>query len=85
MVDRVDEVLEFLASTGKNYTIVDLSITFDMPCDKCLSIVNFLVKYGFVYSNEEEFKINPKIRDIILNKNTEHHNKIAETNTTEFI
>ncbi|MDQ1281091.1 MAG: hypothetical protein QG670_2355 [Thermoproteota archaeon] len=76
MTEGIDDILEFLASTERNYSIVDLSVTLNIPCDKCRSIMNFLVKYGFVNSIEEEFQINPKIKDILVDSSEEHPSEI---------
>jgi len=65
-MNKVDEILEFLAMSGESYTLDEISNSIGVPCEACKEIVRFLERYGFVRKDDSKVKINPKIRVFII-------------------
>ncbi|MDQ1281120.1 MAG: hypothetical protein QG670_2384 [Thermoproteota archaeon] len=76
MSEKIDEILEFLTIGGRNYSIEDISTTMNISFDTCEQILQFLVKYGFVDSSGKNFKINLKIRDMLLSTSEEYPSEL---------
>jgi len=65
-MNKIDELLDFLATSGRSCTLDEISIFAGIPCDVCEKIVRFLAEYGFVRLNGSGVEINPKMRDLII-------------------
>ena len=65
-MDKMDEVLELLAANGDSYTLDEISKSVGIHYDLCERVVQFLSKYGFVCLNGLKVKIDPNIKNFII-------------------
>ncbi len=65
-MNKIDELLEFLARSGSSYRLDEVSRLVGIPYDNCEKIVQFLARHNFVHIDDSEVKINPKIRVFII-------------------
>lgn len=66
MISKIDEIIDFLASDSDVHSFKEISEVLNIPLNLCKEIASFLAKYGFVKLEDETLKINPKIRDFIV-------------------
>ncbi|MEM2110385.1 MAG: hypothetical protein QXX08_00705 [Candidatus Bathyarchaeia archaeon] len=80
-MDKIDELLEFLAMNRRSFTLGEISKSVNIPCVLCNDLIYFLANYNFVQLNHaKEVEINPKIRRFIdATSNKSFHAKIHIT------
>ena len=66
LISKIDEILDFLAFDGGIHPLKEISATLHIPYNVCKDIASFLAKYDLVQLNDENLKINPKIRDLAV-------------------
>jgi len=81
-MNKVDELLEFLATREGSYTLDEVSRSILIPKYMCRKIVHFLAKYGFVCLNDTEVKINPKMKDFVIATSGRTFLQLAPSATT---
>ena len=62
----IDEILDLLARDGKLHSIQEAAMTSNITVDECQIIATFLAKYNFIQLVNHNMKINPEIRDLII-------------------
>ncbi len=73
---KLDELLEFLAQDGAQYSISEVARAINVPDQLCKDMTAFLVKYEFIQFNGRKVRINPHIRELI---STTFNRKVALT------
>lgn len=63
---KMDKLLELLAANGDSYTLDEISRSVGIRHDLCEKVVQFLSKYGFVHLNGPKVKIDPRIKELII-------------------
>jgi len=66
VMNKADELLEFLAMKTTSYSVNETSGLLGIPSELCETIVQFLVKYGFVQLKGSEVKITPETRNLVI-------------------
>ena len=64
-MNKIDEILEFLARNNNSYSLDDLSKTICVSNQVCERTIEFLAKYDFVRLRNSKIEINPKISRFI--------------------
>lgn len=58
---KIDEILEFLASSNRPCPIEEITARIGVPEDTCRKVVDFLTKYHFVQQEGQRLRIDPGI------------------------
>jgi len=66
VMNKADELLEFLAVKTVSYTLDETSGLLGIPSELCETIVQFLAKYGFIQLKGSEMKITPEARNFVI-------------------
>jgi len=64
---RIDQILNFLATNENEHTLEEVSASLGIPLSVCRRVAIFLGKYGFIEFNGSKMRIDPKIKEFILN------------------
>ena len=58
---KIDEILEFLASSNRPCPIEEINARIGVPEDTCRKVVDFLIKYRFVQQEGRRLRIDPEL------------------------
>jgi len=65
-MSKIDKVFDFFVLNHDFYSSNEIAVQLNLEIDVCNQILEFLVKYDFLIEQDEDFKMDQRIRKLFF-------------------